>query len=558
MANMDSLRNVYVEITEQPMGKGLRFRYISEGRTAGSIQGEHSTNEHRTFPSIKIHNYSGIAVAVVSCVTTDRPARPHPHHLVGTNCFNGICRVQINSSSEPIPFANIGVQCCTRKDIGRNLEERRSMNIDPFNTGHPTNYDSVDLTTICLCFQVYANINGTMVALNPVVSNPIMDKKVCSELSIVRLSRISGSVRGGDEVFLLCSKVKKEDIKVIFSHRLENGESWEKEGSFSSTDVHKQYVVVFKTPPYCEADIKRPVDVCLYLMRPSDNAVGEAKTFTYYPENPDPFGINAKRKRLTQTYSSYFTPPFDMPSGQASLTRSHHLQPRQFTGLADHSGQWNYTGFPASVTPKIPKIKYEMPVSQIKTSFCQPFVPTSAVNSYAFPDVPVSVPRTAFGRRRMVPSPSRGKDSRFYKASSDFLETELSSSLTSSSALELLVTSPSNAMSGSTSVNCSLNHAASSYINSPSAAVFENSMQPQNNNNITSSAANPDFATDDLDIVGLSSNLPDDAAFRDVLSDDIFRMLVTSDEQKNVFSGVGTDFPVLTDEDFNCFTELLQ
>lgn len=54
MANAESLRNVYVEITEQPMGKGLRFRYISEGRTAGSIQGEHSTNEHRTFPSIKV------------------------------------------------------------------------------------------------------------------------------------------------------------------------------------------------------------------------------------------------------------------------------------------------------------------------------------------------------------------------------------------------------------------------------------------------------------------------------------------------------------------------
>lgn len=50
---MDPLANVYVEIAEQPMGKGLRFRYISEGRTAGSIQGEFSTPERRTFPSIK-------------------------------------------------------------------------------------------------------------------------------------------------------------------------------------------------------------------------------------------------------------------------------------------------------------------------------------------------------------------------------------------------------------------------------------------------------------------------------------------------------------------------
>lgn len=52
-----------------------------------------------------------------------------------------------------------------------------------------------------------------------------------------------------------------------------------------------QYVVVFKTPPYCEADIRKPVDVSLYLMRPSDNAVGEAKAFTYYPENPGALNI---------------------------------------------------------------------------------------------------------------------------------------------------------------------------------------------------------------------------------------------------------------------------
>jgi len=50
---MERLANAYVLIAEQPMGKGLRFRYISEGRTAGSIQGEFSTPERRTFPSIK-------------------------------------------------------------------------------------------------------------------------------------------------------------------------------------------------------------------------------------------------------------------------------------------------------------------------------------------------------------------------------------------------------------------------------------------------------------------------------------------------------------------------
>ena len=43
-----------VEIIEQPKPRELRFRYESEGRTAGSITGEFSTNERRSFPSIKV------------------------------------------------------------------------------------------------------------------------------------------------------------------------------------------------------------------------------------------------------------------------------------------------------------------------------------------------------------------------------------------------------------------------------------------------------------------------------------------------------------------------
>lgn len=68
-------QNAYVEITEQPAPKAIRFRYECEGRSAGSIPGVRSTPENRTFPSIKICNYYGRAVVVVSCVTKDQPFR---------------------------------------------------------------------------------------------------------------------------------------------------------------------------------------------------------------------------------------------------------------------------------------------------------------------------------------------------------------------------------------------------------------------------------------------------------------------------------------------------
>ena len=47
----------WVEITEQPRQRGLRFRYQCEGRSAGSIPGESSTNERKTFPTIKVRTF---------------------------------------------------------------------------------------------------------------------------------------------------------------------------------------------------------------------------------------------------------------------------------------------------------------------------------------------------------------------------------------------------------------------------------------------------------------------------------------------------------------------
>lgn len=63
--------NVTVEIVEQPESKSTRFRYLCEGRTAGSISGVNSTKDIKTFPSIRVLNYDGAAVVIVSCVTYD-------------------------------------------------------------------------------------------------------------------------------------------------------------------------------------------------------------------------------------------------------------------------------------------------------------------------------------------------------------------------------------------------------------------------------------------------------------------------------------------------------
>lgn len=44
----------HLVITEQPKQRGMRFRYECEGRSAGSILGESSTEASKTLPAIEV------------------------------------------------------------------------------------------------------------------------------------------------------------------------------------------------------------------------------------------------------------------------------------------------------------------------------------------------------------------------------------------------------------------------------------------------------------------------------------------------------------------------
>lgn len=131
--NTTNLEGVRLRIVEEPAPKGLRFRYICEGRSAGSIPGIHSTPENKTFPTIEIEGYEGTVKIVVSCVTKDEPYRPHPHNLVGKeNCEHGVCTMRLNGPPMRAVFSNLGIQCVKKKDIRAALEERERKRIDPF------------------------------------------------------------------------------------------------------------------------------------------------------------------------------------------------------------------------------------------------------------------------------------------------------------------------------------------------------------------------------------------------------------------------------------------
>lgn len=274
-----------VEIVEQPMAKGQRFRYKCEGKSAGSLFGIRSTQIQKSFPSIKVHNHNGPAAIVISCVTKDPPYYPHPHNLVGQDCQDGVCTLKVKSCSSIISMTNVGVQCCKKQDIDQHLKERENIRVDPFGNIKDIKKEDIDLGVVRLCFQVFlpdANKKFT-VSLRPIISDPIIDKKCIQDLVICRMSISGGTCYGGNEMFLLCEKINKDDIQVRFYEETTDGIAWEDYGIFKQSDVHRQCAIVLLTPAYKTQEITNPVTVLMQLRKPSDNSCGEPMPFQYFP-----------------------------------------------------------------------------------------------------------------------------------------------------------------------------------------------------------------------------------------------------------------------------------
>ncbi|XP_023281442.1 proto-oncogene c-Rel [Seriola lalandi dorsalis] len=288
-----------IQIFEQPKQRGMRFRYKCEGRSAGSIPGEKSSDNNRTYPSLQILNYSGKGKVCVYLVTKNEPYRPHPHDLVGKDCKDGFYEAEFGPERRVIAFQNLGIQCVRRREVKDAIVQRITRAINPFNVPREQllQTEEYDLNVVRLCIQVLLpDENGHYTrSLNPIVTNPIYDNRApnTAELRICRVNRNSGSVKGGDEIFLLCDKVQKDDIEVRFF----SSDGWEAKGSFSQADVHRQVAIVFKTPSYYNTSITESVTVQMQLRRPSDQEVSEPMDFRYLPDDKDPYGYNEKKRR---------------------------------------------------------------------------------------------------------------------------------------------------------------------------------------------------------------------------------------------------------------------
>ncbi|XP_063001830.1 transcription factor p65 [Elgaria multicarinata webbii] len=344
----------FVEIIEQPKQRGMRFRYQCEGRLAGSIPGERSTDTTKTHPTIKIHNYMGPGKVRISLVTKEVPYRPHPHDLVGKDCKEGFYEAELSPERSIHSFQNLGIQCVRKRDLDKAVAKRIETSNNPFNVPTEELKGDYDLNAVRLCFQVWIRDagSGRLVQLPLVISQPIYDNRApnTAELKICRVNRNSGSCLGGDEIFLLCDKVQKEDIEVRFFK-----DAWEAKGSFSQADVHRQVAIVFKTPPYMDQTLREPVTVQMQLRRPSDKEVSGPMEFRYLPNEGDFHRIEEKRKRTLGTFKSFVQKtPFAVGAVESRSPRRIAV-PKHGLGRPNATGAPGLMGVPGQPSVPAPK-----------------------------------------------------------------------------------------------------------------------------------------------------------------------------------------------------------
>ncbi|XP_070285381.1 proto-oncogene c-Rel isoform X1 [Myotis yumanensis] len=378
--------NPYIEIIEQPRQRGMRFRYKCEGRSAGSIPGEHSTDNNRTYPSIQIKNCYGKGKVRITLVTKNDPFKPHPHDLVGKDCRDGYYEAEFGQERRPLFFQNLGIRCVKKKEVKEAIISRIRAGINPFNVPEPQLLDTedCDLNVVRLCFQVflYDEHGNLTTTLPPVVSNPIYDNRApnTAELRICRVNKNCGSVRGGDEIFLLCDKVQKDDIEVRFALN-----DWEAKGIFSQADVHRQVAIVFKTPPYCKV-ITEPVTVKMQLRRPSDQEVSESMDFRYLPDEKDTYGNKAKKQKTSLLFQKLWQ----------DCAVNFPERPRP--GPLGSTGEGRF----------IKKESNSFPHGAVLNEMLRPAGVSSQAESYYSPSVSIStaMPHHASAMPPMVPQPS--------------------------------------------------------------------------------------------------------------------------------------------------------
>ncbi|NXI49398.1 NFKB2 factor, partial [Chloroceryle aenea] len=292
---METVEGPYLVIIEQPKQRGFRFRYGCEGPSHGGLPGASSEKGRKTYPTVRICNYTGMARIEVDLVTHSDPPRVHAHSLVGKQCNEaGNCIAIVGPKDMTAQFSNLGVLHVTKKNMMEIMKEKLKQQKMRTRSRLLTEAELreieleakelkkvMDLSIVRLRFTAYlrdSSGNFTL-ALQPVISDPIHDSKSpgASNLKISRMDKTAGSVRGGDEA-VPAPLLSPDDIEVRFYEDDENG--WQAFGVWKVTTPRAG-----QRAPNCWG---YPSPCCSSL--PTDKEEVERKRKKVLPQFPQHFG----------------------------------------------------------------------------------------------------------------------------------------------------------------------------------------------------------------------------------------------------------------------------
>ncbi|KAF9806827.1 hypothetical protein SFRURICE_015920 [Spodoptera frugiperda] len=277
-----------LRITEQPQNH-FRFRYVSEMvGTHGCLLGKsYGTNKTKTHPTVELLNYTG--KALIRCrLAQHNNTEEHPHKLLEDEQDRDMSCLVPDQGSYKVRFGGIGIHTYSEKGcrctfIQEILSTMQEYQYELKRLQCESMARTINLNIVRLKFSAHDVVTGQEIC-EPVFSEPIHNMKsaATNDLRICRISRSSGIASGGEDVFILVEKVNKKNIMIRFFELDENGErGWTNVGRFVQSDVHHQYAIVFRTPPYKNPETPVDVEVYIELVRPSDGRTSEPKQFKY-------------------------------------------------------------------------------------------------------------------------------------------------------------------------------------------------------------------------------------------------------------------------------------
>ncbi|KAK6633827.1 hypothetical protein RUM44_004434 [Polyplax serrata] len=131
------------------------------------------------------------------------------------------------------------------------------------------------------------------------------------KLKISRINKCSGSVKGGDEIWMLVEKINKKGLVVKFWEECNGRVTWQSSLEGDDLILHHQYAIIFKMPPYRDPNIMSEVEVLMRLERTTQSNqpcdYSEPITFVYEPlKGKNNKGENLYRKESHLTSLDHF------------------------------------------------------------------------------------------------------------------------------------------------------------------------------------------------------------------------------------------------------------